>query len=164
LRSAIQAISWPKQPATTGVAFEPFVICPHTTLTGSRRDSAAIFIDAPDITIECGYGGYGEGCVVDRGGTHFSFGSHAVNVLVRSITFRGARTTSQVLYYDSAEVVYEDCIWEENAALARNGAVVDINSISTVSFYRCDVAEAKQMPRVRAGLGAGFGSSISIRK
>lgn len=49
--------------------------------------------------------------------------------MIRGITFRGAGTTSQVFYYDNAEVVYEDCNWDANSALRNVGAVVDINSV-----------------------------------
>ena len=53
---------------------EPIVICPHTTLSGSKRDTSPISINVADVTIECGYGGIGRGCVVEKGGSHFSFG------------------------------------------------------------------------------------------
>ena len=58
-------------------------------------------------------------------------------MIIRGITFRGARTTSQVFYYDNAEVVYEDCYWDGNAALRNAGAVVDINSVRYVTLCAC---------------------------
>eukprot|EP00815_Leptocylindrus_aporus_P001718 CAMPEP_0116058312 /NCGR_PEP_ID=MMETSP0322-20121206/5124_1 /TAXON_ID=163516 /ORGANISM="Leptocylindrus danicus var. apora, Strain B651" /LENGTH=302 /DNA_ID=CAMNT_0003542475 /DNA_START=123 /DNA_END=1031 /DNA_ORIENTATION=- len=163
LRTAVQATSMPNR-NDDDVSSVPFVICSHTTLTGGWRDTAPIFINAPDIVIECGQGGTGKGCIVDRGGSHMSFGPYARGIVIRGITFRGARTTSQVFYYDDAEVTFEDCSWEANGSIGRTGAVVDINSVSTVYFNRCDASEAKQIPRQNTKFGGSFGSSISIRK
>lgn len=73
LRTAVQATSMPNR-NDDDVSSVPFVICSHTTLTGGWRDTAPIFINAPDIVIECGQGGTGKGCIVDRGGSHMSFG------------------------------------------------------------------------------------------
>ena len=75
LRSAIQAISQSNQNESSP---DPFVICPQATLTGSKRDTSPIFINVPDVTIECGHDGIGSGCIVERGGSHLSFGTFSV--------------------------------------------------------------------------------------
>eukprot|EP00581_Thalassiosira_minuscula_P012483 CAMPEP_0183728514 /NCGR_PEP_ID=MMETSP0737-20130205/28243_1 /TAXON_ID=385413 /ORGANISM="Thalassiosira miniscula, Strain CCMP1093" /LENGTH=473 /DNA_ID=CAMNT_0025960475 /DNA_START=110 /DNA_END=1527 /DNA_ORIENTATION=- len=152
----------------------------HQPLVPSRRSSTApkpksknklspIFINAEDITIEC------DMCTVDLPGTHFSFGPHAKNVLIKGITFRGATTSSLTFHHHGADVGLEDCYWLYNSGGMVNnnrnggpyanvngneglmstppgstttaGAVADLNSTSTVTFYRCVIDDVKQNPK-----------------
>ena len=119
-------------------------------------------------------------CTVDLPGTHFSFGPHAKNVLIRGITFRGATTSSLTFHHHGAEVSLEDCYWLYNSGGVVNtrngphanvnghdglmntppgstttaGAVADLNSTSTVTFFRCVIDDVKQNPK-RTTTGAG---------
>ena len=133
-----------------------------------------IFINAEDITIEC------DMCTVDLPGTHFSFGPHAKNVLIRGVTFRGATTSSLTFHHHGADVGLEDCYWLYNSggivSNGRNGpyanvnsnegimsspsgsttmagAVADLNSTSTVAFFRCVIDDVKQTKRTTTGAG-----------
>lgn len=96
-----------------------FVICPDITLKARK---GPIFINAENIVLEC------DGCTIDVGASHLAFGSHAKNVLVRGITFRGAQTSSLTFYQDGADAAFEDCYWYGNAATGKSGAVADVNS------------------------------------
>jgi hypothetical protein len=123
-------------------------ICPETTL---KARSGPIFINAENVVIEC------EGCTIDVGGTHFSFGSHSKNILVRGVTFKRASTSSLVFFHDGAEATFESCLWTGNhAANAKFGAVADVNSTSIVNFYLCHIGSIDS-PAI------GFASSLSIR-
>lgn len=127
---------------------------------------SSIFINAEDITIQC------EGCTIDLPGTHFSFGPHAKNVWIQGLTFKGATTSSLTLHHHGASVSFEGCSWLYNSGgivSAKNhplgmdgggggtmnaGAVADVNSTSSITFYRCYIDDQKQNPR-RATVGAG---------
>jgi hypothetical protein len=140
----------------------------------SKNKLSSIFINAEDITIECVM------CTVDLPGTHFSFGPHAKNVKIKGFTFRGATTSSLTFHHHGADVHLEDCYWLYNSGgvVSNNraphanvngadglmspppgstttaGAVADLNSTSTVAFYRCVIDDQKQSPR-KATTGAG---------
>jgi hypothetical protein len=109
-------------------------ICPGTTVRGRHHQKGApIFVNAENIILEC------EDCTFEiTGGSHFSFGPNARNVLFRGITFRGAKTTSLLFFHDGAEVSLEDCFFADNFAIDKQiGTVADVNSTSVVNFYRC---------------------------
>lgn len=140
----------------------------------SKNKLSSIFINAEDITIECVM------CTVDLPGTHFSFGPHARNVKIKGFTFRGATSSSLTFHHHGADVHLEDCYWLYNSGgvVSNNraphanvngadgimspppgssttaGAVADLNSTSTVAFYRCVIDDQKQSPR-KATTGAG---------
>eukprot|EP01082_Thalassiosira_pseudonana_P006069 g5492.t1 g5492 contig2:643402-644898(+) len=142
------------------------------TISKSKSKLSPIFVNAEDITIEC------DRCTVDLPGTHFAFGPHAKNVLIKGVTFRGATTSSCTFHQHGADVNFEDCFWlynsggvvnnGKNAPLANinanegilnnngvtAGAVADLNSTSTVRFYRCVMDDQKQRPK-RTNVGAG---------
>lgn len=140
----------------------------------SKSKLSPIFINAEDITIEC------EMCTVDLPGTHFSFGPHAKGVKIKGFTFKGATTSSLTFHHHGADVHLEDCYWLYNSggivsnnraphanvngadglmspppgSFTTAGAVADLNSTSTVAFYRCVIDDQKQSPR-KATVGAG---------
>ena len=143
--------------------------------SSAKNKLSPIFINAEDITIEC------DMCTVDLPGTHFSFGPHAKNVFIKGITFRGATTSSLTFHHHGAEASLEDCYWLYNSGgmVSNNrngpyanvngneglmstppgstttaGAVADLNSTSTVTFFRCVIEDSKQNPK-RATTGAG---------
>lgn len=119
-------------------------ICPGAILKARK---GPIFINAENIIIEC------EGCTIDVGGSHLSFGPHARNIHVRGVTFRGAHTSSLVFFHDGAEATFEACLWTENtAAITQFGAVADVNSTSKLNFYRCHTQNM-----------AGSTSTLSLR-
>lgn len=123
-------------------------ICPGATLKGR----GPIFLNAPNVIISC------HDCVVAVGGSHFSFGKAAKNVLIRGITFRKARASSLLFYQAGAEVTFEDCAWYDNAAISgRFGAVADVNATSHVNFDRCDIGNSQR------GEAPGLASSLSVR-
>jgi hypothetical protein len=109
-------------------------ICPGTTVRGRHHQKGSpIFVNAENIILEC------DDCTFEiTGGSHFSFGPNARNVLFRGITFRGAKTTSLLFFHDGAEVSLEDCFFADNFATDKQiGTVADVNSTSVVNFYRC---------------------------
>jgi len=137
----------------------------------NNKKLSSIFINAEDIVIEC------DMCTVDLPGTHFSFGPHAKNVLVKGITFRGATTSSLTFHHHGSDVSFEDCYWLYNSGgLVPNrnnvgmgndgmmstsggsttsaGAVADLNSTSSVRFFRCVIDDVKQNQK-RTTTGAG---------
>ena len=128
-----------------------FTICPNAVLKARR---GPIFINAENVVIEC------EDCTINVGGTHLAFGPHAKNVLVRGVTFKGARTSSLTFFHDGADASFEDCCWIGNSGInGKFGAVADVNSTSTVNFYRCEISQGKKA----YGGAPGFASSLSIR-
>ena len=140
----------------------------------SKNKLSSIFINAEDITIEC------DRCIVDLPQTHFSFGPHARGVKIKGFTFKGATSSSLTFHHHGADVHFEDCYWQHNSGgiVSNNraphanvngadgmmspppgssttaGAVADLNSTSTVAFYRCVIDDQKQSPR-KATVGAG---------
>ncbi|KAL7492021.1 hypothetical protein ACHAWT_001275 [Skeletonema menzelii] len=140
----------------------------------SKNKLSPIFINAEDITIECVM------CTVDLPGTHFSFGPHARGIKIKGFTFKGATTSSLTFHHHGADVHLEDCYWLYNSggvvsnnraphanvngadglmspppgSFTTAGAVADLNSTSTVAFYRCVIDDQKQSPR-KATVGAG---------
>ena len=136
---------------------EPFIICPGVTLRGRNR-GGAIYINHPDIRIEC------EGCTLDLARTHFRFGSEAKGVVIRGLTLMGASTSSLLFHENGAEASFEDCTWINNSGLTDIGAVADLNSTSSVSFFRCEISDSKQSPLVLGSPGSAVvGSSLTIR-
>jgi hypothetical protein len=147
-----------------------FVTAPPTQYKPNNSKLSPIFINAEDITIEC------DRCLIDLPGTHFSFGPHARNSWIRGVTFKGATTSSLVLHHHGATAIFEDCYWLHNSGglvASKNnpigtinmegsnvggtmnaGAVADVNSTSSVTFYRCSIDDHRQNPR-RATVGAG---------
>ena len=138
-----------------------------------NKKLSSILINAEDIVIEC------DMCTVDLPGTHFSFGPHAKNVLIKGITFRGATTSSLTFHHHGSDVSFEDCYWLYNSGgLVPNrnayanvngndgmmsttggsttsaGAVADLNSTSSVRFFRCVIDDVKQNQK-RTTTGAG---------
>lgn len=140
----------------------------------SKNKLSPIFINAEDITIECVM------CTVDLPGTHFSFGPHARGIKIKGFTFQGATSSSLTFHHHGADVHLEDCYWLYNSggivsnnraphanvngadgmmspppgSFTTAGAVADLNSTSTVAFYRCVIDDQKQSPR-KATVGAG---------
>ena len=147
-----------------------FIDTPSNQYKPNRNKLSSIFINAEDITIQC------DRCVVDLPGTHFSFGPHARNVWIKGITFKGATTSSLTLHHHGATASFEDCYWFYNSGgivTTKNnpigsltmdggnvggtmnaGAVADVNSTSSITFYRCSIDDQRQNPR-RATVGAG---------
>jgi hypothetical protein len=140
-----------------------------------------IFINAPYIQIQC------DACTVNgKVGTHFSFGPKAKDVSIVGLTLMGATSSSVLFHHDGADVSFEDCTWMDNvggvasfttitnkgsstSTAAGAGAVADLNSTSTVNFYRCEISDSKQRPRATpngvggSGLHNSVGSSLTIR-
>lgn len=119
---------------------DSFVICPHVTLRPPLGRYMPIHINAEDVVVEC------DSCVIDTPGTHFSFGQYAKNIVVRGITLMGATESSVIFRNNGAEVSFEDCYWVNNQSIGMHGAVADMNSTSTVKFYRCEISDVKQTP------------------
>ena len=131
-----------------------FRICPGSTLKARK---GPIFLNAENVVIEC------DGCTVDVGGTHLAFGPHAKNVLVKGITFRGAYSSSLTFFHDGADASFEDCYWVGNTGSSgKFGAVADVNSTSSVNFYRCEIGYGKHQT-LFGGTAPGKTSSLSIR-
>jgi hypothetical protein len=131
-----------------------FTICPGTTL---RARKGPIYINAENVVIQC------HKCMIQVGGTHLNFGPHAKNVLIRGITFKGAHTSSLTLFQDGAEASFEDCVWVSNSGVnASFGGVADVNSTSTLSFYRCEISQGSKVSPL-GNINAGTISSFSIR-
>lgn len=165
--SAERFMKWSAYFATAGrsfVAFDDddhyyeqdviFSICPGATL---RARKGFIYINAENVIIEC------DGCTINVGGTHLNFGPHAKNVLVRGVTFRGAQSSSLTLFQDGAEASFEECFWLSNSGVnGKFGGVLDINSTSTVNFYRCEVSQGNKMSTL-GSFNTGSRSSLSIR-
>lgn len=181
-KSPYRSILSPYYWASYLVSFLPYTATTSSKAMQSTRSTpksknklSPIFINAEDITIEC------DMCTVDLPGTHFSFGPHAKNVLIKGITFRGATTSSLTFHYHGADVNLQDCYWLYNSGGVVNnnrngphanvnsneglmttppgstttaGAVADLNSTSTVTFFRCVIDDAKQNQK-RTTTGAG---------
>ena len=137
---------------------DPFVICPHATLRPPLGRYMPIHINAEDVLVEC------DSCVIDTPGTHFSFGPYAKNTVVRGITLMGATESSVIFRHDGAEVSFEDCYWVNNQSVGMHGAVADMNSTSTVKFYRCEISDVKQTPPRPGMQGVNtVASSLTLR-
>jgi len=147
---------------------ETFTVCPDAHLRPPRRlRSHPIFVDAEDVSIEC------DGCVLDASGTHLAFGPRARGATIRGMTFTGATASSLTFHHHGAEAVFEDCYWVGNKGAGSSGAVADLNSTSSVSFFRCEMSDSQQAPRIGLGnhpTGVGTGrdgppvtSSLTIR-
>ena len=138
-------------------SYDPFTICPGATLRGRNFRGGGIYVNRPDVLIEC------DGCTLDLAGTHFRFGSEAKGVTIRGLSLMGASTSSLLFHEDGAEVTFEDCTWINNSGLKDDGAVADLNSTSSVSFYRCEISDSKQRPLRFGSSNAFVGSSLIIR-
>mmetsp|Transcript_3697 Transcript_3697/g.8022 ORF Transcript_3697/g.8022 Transcript_3697/m.8022 type:complete len:346 (-) Transcript_3697:61-1098(-) len=135
---------------------DPFIICPGITLK-SRR-TTTLEINAEEATILC------DGCTIQAPGTHIAFGPNARNVLIRGVTFTGATTSSLTFHQHGASVDFEDCFWDDNSGVSNAvGAIADLNSTSSVSFYRCEISDKKQTTRVAGGQVQQASSSLTIR-
>lgn len=116
-------------------------------------------MNAENVVVECD-----DGCTIDVGGTHLAFGPHAKNVLVRGITFRGARSSSLTFFHDGADATFEDCSWIGNSGISgKYGAVADVNSTSSVKFHRCEIGHGKSRGLFGGAQSPGEASSLSIR-
>jgi len=141
-----------------------FTICPGVYL---RTNDIPIFINAENVIIECGdpdehnylhaskkkpatapsipasFSRVMPTCTLDASGTHMAFGPHARNVLVRGLVYQSSKKSSLNFYYDGAQASFEDCVWMDppggGGGPGTYGAVADINSTSTVNFYRCEI-------------------------
>lgn len=80
-------------------------------------------------------------CVIDVGGSHLAFGPHAKNILVRRLGFQSATASSLAFHHNGAQASFEDCVWKDNAGThgEKYGAVADVNSNSSLNFYRCEI-------------------------
>eukprot|EP00980_Cylindrotheca_fusiformis_P027585 scaffold21455_cov116-Cylindrotheca_fusiformis.AAC.2 len=134
-----------------------FHICPGAKLQARR---GPIFLNAENVVIECNT----YDCTINVGGTHLAFGPHAKNVLVKGVTFRGARSSSLTFFHDGAEATFEDCRWIGNSgANSKFGSVADINSTSLVNFHRCEISDTKSGGWFGGAEPPGKASSLSIR-
>ena len=138
-----------------------YVLCPGAILKKkSRRVMQPIEINATELTIVC----Y-DSCQIEGPGTHLTFGPRARDVLIKGVTFKGATTSSLVFPHHGAEVTFEDCFFSHNLGNSANntGAIADLNSTSSVSFYRCEISDTKQMVTQVAGVQQQVSSSLTIR-
>ena len=130
-----------------------FVLCPG--ILKSRR-ATPIEINAEDVTLVC------DSCIIDAPGTHIAFGPKARNVLVKGVTFTGATTSSLTFFHHGSRAEFEDCFWKGNTGTTPSvGAIADLNSTSSVSFYRCEISDRNQITRVGGQMKQG--SSLTIR-
>lgn len=110
-----------------------FTICPGATLRPEYGGSP-LYINTESVRIEC------DGCTITAGTSHMSFGPDARNVVVRGVTFIHAASSSLVFHHDGAEATFQDCTWVVRKGMFSSlGAVTEINSTSTIDFYRCSV-------------------------
>ena len=124
---------------------DPFVICPHAILKAPLARHITIHINAEDVQLLC------DSCVIDTPGTHISFGKHAKDILVKGLTLMGATETSILLRENGADVIFEECYWVNNESGGMYGTVADMNSTSTVKFYRCEISDT-QVKNIRPGM------------
>ncbi|KAL7483571.1 hypothetical protein ACHAW6_009213 [Cyclotella cf. meneghiniana] len=155
-------------------SFLPFsnTSTPSSNLAKPNKNKlSSIFINAEDITIEC------DRCLIDLPGTHFSFGPHARNIQIKGLTFKSATTSSLTFHHHGATASFHDCYWLYNSGgivssksnnigtinsegnnvggTMNAGAVADVNSSSSVTFFRCSIDDQRQNPK-RATVGAGL--------
>jgi len=135
-----------------------YVICPGANLK-SRRTIQPIEINATELSLVC------DSCSIEGPGTHFTFGSRARGVSIKGITFKGATASSLTFPHHGAEVTLEDCFFENNlgSAITNSGAIGDLNSTSSVSFFRCEISDTKQVVVPVAGGTQQVSSSLTIR-
>jgi len=143
---------------------DPFVICPYAHLRGLTLTPArnTIHINAEDVVIEC------DSCVIDSPGSHISHGAYGRNSIIRGITFKSATDSSLIFRYDGASATLEDCTWMGNNGKTSQGSVVDMNSISSVNFHRCQIGENNKhgenvAPRQKNAVSNGPNHSLTIR-
>lgn len=138
---------------------DPYVICPHVTLRALLGRHLPIHINAEDVQVVC------DSCVIDTPGTHFTFGSHAKNILIKGLTLTGATESSVIFRENGADVSFEECYWVDNESVGMQGAVADVNSTSAVKFYRCEISDLKQKvtrPGIH-GVPNTVASSLTLR-
>merc|ERR1712238_483257 len=110
----------------------------HKNSLTPRLHRNAIYVNADEVRIEC------DRCVIEIGsGTHLAFGPSAKNLRMSGVTFTGATSSSLVFH--------------------ENGAVADMNSTSSVKFFRCDISDAKGNHGSRRPVHPGFTSSLTMR-
>jgi hypothetical protein len=125
-----------------------FTICPGVVL---KANSYPLIIDTESVTIEC------NGCTISGGASHMSFGPEAKNTIVRGITFQHSSRSSVLFHHDGADATFEDCTWivqgiGRNSGSGRRqiisglGSIAQVNSSSTVNFYRCSADRPKLTP------------------
>eukprot|EP00592_Proboscia_alata_P023087 CAMPEP_0194408564 /NCGR_PEP_ID=MMETSP0176-20130528/6387_1 /TAXON_ID=216777 /ORGANISM="Proboscia alata, Strain PI-D3" /LENGTH=613 /DNA_ID=CAMNT_0039208683 /DNA_START=93 /DNA_END=1934 /DNA_ORIENTATION=+ len=125
-------------------------LSPHlTTNSGSTSSTKSLHRQRRGTTWGYNYDTSSSGSSGLNDGTHFAFGPHAKGAMVRGLTLMGATTSSLTFHHHGAEATFEDCTWINNAGgLGGNaGAVADLNSTSSVSFFRCDISDLKQAPQ-----------------
>jgi hypothetical protein len=124
---------------------EPFVftICPGVTLHADREP---LLLDTESLTLEC------VGCTISGGTSHISFGPDAKNAHIRGIRFQSSSRSSVLLQQNGADVVFEDCTWvlpyrkppgARPSIISGLPAIAQVNSSSTVKFYRCYLEQPK---------------------
>lgn len=121
-----------------------FTICPGATLIADREP---LLIDTESVTLEC------DGCTISGGTAHISFGPDAKNALIRGIRFQASSRSSVWMHQNGADAVFEDCTWVLPYRLRSKGArpsiisglpaIAQVNSSSTVKFYRCYAEDPK---------------------
>ena len=76
---------------------------------------------------------------------------------MRGLAFESAKTSSLAFHYDGAQASFEDCVWKNNAGVhgGRYGAVADVNSTSSLNFYRCEIGPNLGSLANMAGPGPG---------
>ena len=120
-----------------------FTICPGTFM---KAGSYPLIIDTESLTLQC------EGCTIDGGDSHISFGSSAKNVVIRGITFQNSLRSSILLQQNGAEATFEDCTWfvrhldsdkRKRYILPGLNEIANVNSSSILNFYRCSTIPQK---------------------
>jgi hypothetical protein len=123
-----------------------FTICPGTVLHAGAHP---LVVDTESVTIQC------DGCTINGGDSHISFGSAAKNTIIRGITFQNSKRSSILLHHNGAEVTFEDCVWfvanidsdmRQRHIMPGLSEITNVNSSSILNFYRCSTIQPK-LPR-----------------
>ena len=128
---------------------EQFVItiCPGAFL---KAGPYPLIIDTESLTLQC------EGCTIDGGDSHISFGSSAKNVIVRGVTFQNSIRSSILLQQNSADATFQDCTWvvrsiesdkRKRYILPGLNEIANVNSSSILNFYRCSTVPPPKLSR-----------------
>lgn len=115
-------------------------ICPGAVLKARQR--FPLFINTESVVIEC------KGCTFTAGTSHLSFGPEAKNAVVRGVTFSHATSSSLLFHHNGADASFEDCTWvvKDGKQLSSLGSIAEVNSTSSVYFYRCAVNKPNGKP------------------
>ena len=120
-----------------------FTICPGTFMKAGPHP---LIIDTESVALQC------EGCTIDGGNSHISFGSSAKNVVIHGITFQNSLLTSILLQQNGAETTFQDCTWvvrniesdrRKRYILPGLTEIANVNSSSILNFYRCSTVPHK---------------------